>query len=189
MGIGEGKARSSIGSAALTPAIQIERASRPAKSRLSMLSHSQRRIATSKGSRRDQQVGCAKGGALDGPLPPTPPPLRHSPSCLGPRSAERGSGGEVGGECFRKPPKGTSTPHDRRQGEACGSGDTRPSLRSSFRRGGGRRESVEPARRAARRPGGGDRKQTGCCASGPGRGGGSSGRCGRPRWRRSPRKR
>src|SRR3990170_8532166 len=108
MGIGEGKARSSIGSAALTPAIQIERASRPAKSRLSMLSHSQRRIATSKGSRRDQQVGCAKGGALDGPLPPTPP--RHSPSCLAPRSAGRGAGGEVGGEGFRKPLKGLRRP-------------------------------------------------------------------------------
>src|SRR3970282_1761799 len=127
MGISEGKARSSIGSAALTPAIQIERASRPAKSRLSMLSHSQRRIATSKGSRRDQQAACGKGGALDGPLPPTPPPamastcasgspagggedfsegwgelcsphpsdfpppLRHRPSGLGPRSAERGA--------------------------------------------------------------------------------------------------
>src|SRR3990172_7621620 len=147
MGIGEGKARSSIGSAALTPAIQIERASRPAKSRLSMLSHSQRRTEPSTVSRREP----------DAPHPPGPPPP--------PAPAREGDGFGGGGGC-----------------------DARhvPSLRSSFRRGGGRRESVGPARQAARRPGGGDRKQTGCCAGGPGRGGGSSRPCGRPRWRRPP---
>src|SRR3990170_2861804 len=99
MGIGEGKARSSIGSAALTPAIQIERASRPAKSRLSMLSHCQRRTEPSTVSRREP----------DAPHPPAPPPPQSQPReqrdlWRGGAKVPRSGGGETPPPPWDSPP-------------------------------------------------------------------------------------
>src|SRR3972149_4069939 len=99
------------------------------------------------------------GGALLPPSlrlsSPSPPPSFMSGGAVRGEGGRGGGapGGGAGAGVFPQAPKETATPHDRRQGEACGSGDTRPSLRSSFRRGGGRRGAGGAGPPAGRAPG------------------------------------